>query len=145
MVLGCSTTEVQLPIKVPAEQWRASSDSLKKAGSRRALTCSHGTCACYFSLRLSEVKLDILRRRAGFDFSCDLSLKGSQRPGQTGSSFAGREADGSAPFMRLPMDAMVTGRLLPAARFICMPVPPQDMEDTYAFGSWPSWFMWLSA
>eukprot|EP00439_Symbiodinium_sp_Y106_P078887 s689_g17.t1 len=77
---------VQLPIKVPAEQWRASSDSLKK------------------------VKLDILRRRAGFDFS--------------------READGSAPFMRLPMDAMVTGRLLPAARFICMPVPPQDMEET---------------
>ena len=32
--------------------------------------------------------------------------------------------------MRLPMDAMVTGRLLPTARFICMPVPPQDMEDT---------------
>lgn len=77
---------VQLPIKVPAEQWRASSDSLKK------------------------VKLDILRRRAGFDFS--------------------READGSEPFMRLPMDAMVTGRLLPTARFICMPVAPQDMEET---------------
>ena len=43
--------------------------------------------------------------------------------------------------MRLPMDAMVTGRLLPTARFICMPVPPQDMEDTpFAFG-WPCVFI----
>ena len=29
-----------------------------------------------FSLQLSEVKLDILRRRAGFDFSCDLKAVG---------------------------------------------------------------------
>ena len=42
---------------------------------------------------------------------------------------AGDGADGTEPVMRLPMDAMVTGRLLPAARFICMPVPSQDMED----------------